>query len=355
MNPIAEALLVWYDRNARVLPWRGIQDPYRTWVSEAMLQQTRVETVLPYYARFLERFPTLADLAAAEEEEVLKLWEGLGYYSRARNLLLGARQVMTDFGGALPADPAALRTIRGIGPYTACAIASIACGVRVPAVDGNVIRVLSRLDGIRENPLQSAVRSRLEARAASLVPADRPGDYNQAVMDLGATVCVPGTPDCDRCPLRSFCDAFRKGDASSLPMIPAARPPKELYWDVVVLFSGDRVLLRRRTEKLLQGLWCFPMLQGWVPPENLPASIRRKWRLSVSALAPAGRARHVFTHQVWQMRLYTALADDHAPTPADYAWISRADFPSLALPAAMRAASSLVTGGTAPDQTAEKK
>ena len=339
MNPIAQALLDWYDRNARILPWRGIHDPYRTWVSETMLQQTRVETVIPYYERFTARFPTLADLASAEEDEVLKLWEGLGYYSRARNLLRGARQVQADWKGELPRDPAALETIHGIGPYTARAIASIAFGMPVPAVDGNVIRVLSRLDGIRENPLRGDIRGRLWQRAAELVPSDRPGDYNQAVMDLGATICVPGTPDCDRCPLCGFCDAWVKGDAASLPVLPTARPPKELRWEVLILFSGDRVLLRRRTEKLLQGLWCFPML-----PEgtDLPSAAKRKWRLPLLRLGGAGIARHVFTHQVWIMRLHTADTPPDLTPPAGYEWIPLRDFDALALPTAMKAAAALV-------------
>ena len=195
MHPITAALLAWYDRSARTLPWRGIHDPYRTWVSEAMLQQTRVETVLSYYGRFLSRFPDLPSLAAAEEADVLKLWEGLGYYSRARNLLKGARMVMENCGGQRPADPERLRAICGIGPYMAGAIASIAYDIPVPAVDGNVIRVVSRLYGIREDASSSAVRRNIESLAASLIPAERPGDHNQAVMDLGATVCVPGTPD----------------------------------------------------------------------------------------------------------------------------------------------------------------
>ena len=167
MRSVSSFLLAWYDENARVLPWRGIHDPYRTWVSEAMLQQTRVETVLSYYERFLSRFPSLPSLAAASEAEVLKEWEGLGYYSRARNLWKGARQVVSDYGGILPRDPALLRKISGIGPYTAGAIASIAYDIPVPAVDGNVIRVLSRVFGIRSDALEPATRHRIEELAAS--------------------------------------------------------------------------------------------------------------------------------------------------------------------------------------------
>ena len=197
---ISALLLAWYDQNARTLPWRGIHDPYRTWVSETMLQQTRVETVRGYYERFLSRFPDVAALAAADEADVLKLWEGLGYYSRARNLHQAARQVVRDFGGEMPREVAQLRQLKGIGAYTAGAIASIAFDQRVPAVDGNVIRVASRVMGIRENVGIPSVRRELEEKVDSLVPAARPGDFNQALMDLGSAVCVPGTPNCDICP-----------------------------------------------------------------------------------------------------------------------------------------------------------
>ncbi len=341
MHPIALSLLAWYDAHARSLPWRGIHDPYRTWVSEAMLQQTRVETVISYYNRFLAAFPTLSALSSASEDEVLKLWEGLGYYSRARNLLLGARQVMAEYGGIIPSAPEELRKIRGIGPYTSCAIASIAFDVPVPAVDGNVIRVLSRLRGIRENPLLPPVRRQLEDLAASLVPEKRPGDYNQAVMDLGAGICVPGTPDCDACPLRPFCDAFSVGDAASLPLLPAAKAPREIRYDVLLLFSSAGVLMRRRSEKLLQGLWVFPMLEASVSPEDLLRAAERRLKLPLSGLAPRGSARHVFTHQVWQMNLFTAETDP-VPVPTGYQWISPSEFPALALPAAVRAAAALV-------------
>ncbi len=338
MNPVTDSLLAWYDRSARILPWRGIHDPYRTWISEAMLQQTRVDTVLPYYDRFLSRFPDLPSLAAADEADVLKCWEGLGYYSRARNLLKGARQVMSGFSGRLPADPAQLQTICGIGPYMAGAIASIAFGVPVPAVDGNVIRVVSRLYGIREDVSRPDTRREVESLAAALVPAGRPGDHNQAMMDLGATVCVPGTPDCGRCPVSAFCDAFRRGDAASLPVLPKHRPPKTVPWTVPVILSGNRVLLRRRTEKLLQGLWCFPMLEGLIPAEDLADSVHSRLGLSVTRPVPEGEARHVFTHQVWDMRLFSMFADSGAAAPDGYEFVAADDIENRALPAAMNAA-----------------
>ena len=338
MDPIASALLAWYDRCARVLPWRGFHDAYRTWVSEAMLQQTRVETVLPYYSRFLDRFPDLPSLASASEEEVLKEWEGLGYYSRARNLWKGARQVVADYGGSLPRDPTELSRISGIGPYTAGAIASIAYDVPVPAVDGNVIRVLSRIYGIRTDALEPGTRRRIETLASSIVPVERPGDYNQAVMDLGATVCVPGTPDCGRCPLTAFCDAFRAGDAADLPVLPKAKPQKVIPYSVLLIRSGSRVLMRCRTERLLQGLWCFPMLEGYFTDAELSGQIRKKLRLSCSGLREAGSARHVFTHRIWQMRLYTASAEASASAPAGYEFIPLNRLESLPVPAAMNAA-----------------
>lgn len=338
MNPTAASLLAWYDRCARDLPWRGFHDAYRTWVSEAMLQQTRVETVLSYYERFLVRFPDLPSLAAAQEAEVLKEWEGLGYYSRARNLWNGAKQIMNDYNGTLPRDPAVLKTIRGIGPYTAGAIASIAYDVPVPAVDGNVIRVLSRLFGIRENAADTAVRKHLETLAASLVPEERPGDYNQAVMDLGATVCVPGTPDCARCPLSSFCDAFSRGDASELPVLPKAIPPKVIPYAVLLILSGGRVLIRQRTEKLLQGLWCFPMIEGEYAADQLQPIAEKKLHLSLGPLKEAGSARHVFTHRVWQMRLYKTGTEASASAPAGYRFAVPDQLKELAFPAAMNAA-----------------
>ena len=338
MDPVTTALLTWYDRCARVLPWRGFHDAYRTWVSEAMLQQTRVETVLSYYPRFLDRFPSVSALAEASEADVLKAWEGLGYYSRARNLWKGARQVMEEFGGVLPSEPESLRKICGIGPYSAGAIASIAYDVPVPAVDGNVIRVISRLYGIRSDAFEINTRHRIENLAAALVPEERPGDHNQAVMDLGATICVPGTPDCERCPLSAFCSAFSTGDAADLPVLPKAKPPKEVSYAVLLIRSSGRVLMRLRTERLLQGLWCFPMIEGDLSPEELLTTIRKKFHFSSTGLVEAGSARHVFTHQIWNMSLYTTDAEASASAPAGYEFVTLDRLKVLPLPVAMNAA-----------------
>ena len=339
---ISSLLLAWYDQHARVLPWRGIHDPYRTWMSETMLQQTRVETVLGYYERFLQRFPTIADLASAPEADVLKMWEGLGYYSRARNLHKGARQVMADYDGVIPADVEALRKMSGIGPYTAGAIASIAFDKAVPAVDGNVIRVVSRLQGIRENVGIPSVRRSLEAEAASLVPTERPGDFNQAMMDLGATICVPGSPSCELCPLQEKCDAYAAGDAEDLPVLPRKNPPKVLDYDLCLIFAGDRVLMRQRTEALLRGLWVFPMLDGKLSLRQLPAAIKKMLKLPVTDIQAAGEARHVFTHQIWQMHLYTMQVQPDVLAPAGYCFVPLDALDKLAIPTAVKAAVKLV-------------
>lgn len=335
---IAPLLLAWYDRHARTLPWRGIHDPYRTWVSETMLQQTRVETVIGYYARFLQRFPTVAELAAAPEDDVLKMWEGLGYYSRARNLHKGAKQVVTEYGGVIPSSVEELRKISGIGPYTAGAIASIAFDQPVPAVDGNVIRVVSRLRGIRENVGVPSVRRALEGEASALVPADRPGDFNQAVMDLGATICTPGTPSCEKCPLQAECDAYAAGDAEDLPVLPRKNPPKVLDYTICLIFSGDRVLMRQRTEAMLRGLWVFPMIEGKTTLRQLPSAVRKLTKLAVSGVVSAGEAKHVFTHQVWQMQLYTMSVPEDAQAPAGYRFVPVEEMGDLAIPTAVKAA-----------------
>ena len=338
MTEAAALLLAWYDAHARSLPWRGIHDPYRTWVSETMLQQTRVETVLAYYERFLQRFPTVKALAAAPEDDVLKLWEGLGYYRRARNLHRGAQQVMEEFGGVMPSAVEQLRKIHGVGEYTAGAIASIAFDQPVPAVDGNVIRVVSRFRGIRENVGAPSVRRQLTAEAAALVPEERPGDFNQALMDLGSAVCVPGTPSCERCPLQALCDACCEGDAEDLPLLPRKNPPRVIDYDLCLVFSGNRVLMRQRTEAMLQGLWVFPLIEEHHDAAQLPGLVRRSLGLTTSPAEAAGEARHIFTHQVWQMKLYVLHAPENVAAPDGWRWLTRQDMDALTIPTAVRVA-----------------
>lgn len=341
MTKTAELLLKWYDEHARTLPWRGIHDPYRTWVSETMLQQTRVETVLAYYDRFLQRFSTVEALAAADEADVLKMWEGLGYYRRARNLHRGAKQVVEEFSASMPETAEGLRKIHGVGDYTAGAIASIAFDQPVPAVDGNVIRVISRVKGIRENVGVPSVKRQLTAETAALVPSERPGDFNQALMDLGARVCVPGTPSCERCPLAEVCDAYHEGDADELPVLPRKNPPRSMDYDLCLIFSGNRVLMRQRTETMLQGLWIYPMLDGHHAVKTLPGILERKLGLKVSAAEAVGEARHIFTHQIWQMKLYVLQMNDQTEPPAGWCFVTLEEMNALTLPTAVKAAAKI--------------
>lgn len=256
---IRQRLLASYDVERRSLPWRGESDPYRIWVSEVMLQQTRVETVVPYYEAWMARFPDLLSLAEAEEDEVLRAWQGLGYYSRARRLHRGARMVRERFAGSLPSDSAGLRDLPGVGEYTAGAVASIAFGEVVPAVDGNVRRVLSRLFDL-SNPKPGQLRE----LAATLVDPDRPGDFNQAFMEFGSLVCTPRRPRCDTCPLASECLALERGTADERPAKPARNPVPAMDVVVLVAMAEDAdgrtlLLLRKRPPKgLLAGMWEFP-------------------------------------------------------------------------------------------------
>ncbi|MBQ2701282.1 MAG: A/G-specific adenine glycosylase [Clostridia bacterium] len=336
MPSCAQALLAWYDQNKRSMPWRDIQNPYATWVSETMLQQTQVNTVRSYYARFMEAFPTLADLAAAPEEQVLKLWEGLGYYSRARNLLKGAQQVMALHGGELPREEKALRAISGIGPYTAGAILSIAYNLPYPAVDGNVVRVMSRLHGVREDVGIPSVNREIYRLAQETMSRERPGDFNQAVMDLGATVCTPGTPNCEACPLRAFCDAYEAGDVDELPIKMKAKVPRIIPMGVGIVTCGDKVLVLQRQERMLGGLYTFVTQ----PEGNTKTALTKRLKaLKVKAVyqGDLGGARHVFSHQIWEMRVHHYIAETMPAVPRGQ-WVTLEEMNALPFPTAMKKA-----------------
>ena len=329
-------LLSWYDQNKRVLPFRGTRDPYAVWLSEIMLQQTRTETVAGYYRRFLDRFPTVNDLAAAPEQEVLKLWEGLGYYSRARNLHRAAQTVAREYGGAFPPNYEAIRALPGVGDYTAAAVCSIAFGLPYPAVDGNLTRVISRVHGIREDVDMPSVKRRIAALARENIDRERPGDWNQALMDIGATICLPGTPDCARCPLRRQCDACAREDADLLPVRAAAKPPKPVRMGVGIILCGDRALVCQRQEALLRGLWVFLLSEGNDTPEALQKKAKALG-LSVSLVRELPEAKHVFTHRVWHMRLFHFAADT-APEIPGCQWVDARGLSALPLPTAMKKA-----------------
>lgn len=265
-------LLAWYDRHKRDLPWRISKDPYRIWISEIMLQQTRVEAVIPYYERFLAKFPDVRALAASQEDEVTALWAGLGYYSRARNLRAAALQAASAFGGELPRELTDLRTLKGIGPYTAAAIASIAFAAPHAAVDGNLERVIARLLALRGNPKKEGAAA-VHAFAQKLVELGRPGDVNQAFMDLSSALCLPKNPLCGACPLSPHCEALAKGIAADLPYREA--PPEKEWLDSrgLVLIKGDKLLLaRRKPGTWLAGMWDLPW---WVPSRNEKPELKK--------------------------------------------------------------------------------
>lgn len=332
---IRAALLSFYDARRRDLPWRQDADPYRVWISEIMLQQTRVEAVVPFYDRWLERFPTVAHLADAPLDDVLKQWEGLGYYARARNLHRAARMVQERHAGELPRDIEALRALPGFGEYTTGAVASIAFGERLPAVDGNVRRVLSRL-----YDLADPGAAELRELAAALVPAERPGDFNQALMELGATVCTPRSPRCDACPVASCCRALAAGTVAERPARRCARPVPEVAIGTAVVTTADgRVLLVRRPEDgLLGGMWSFPEAE-LLPGEEPGAAAARAAR-AAGAVVGAGRALgevlHAFTHRrvTYHAHLFrTAAPPENAPERA----LARPDeLDDYALPVAQR-------------------
>ena len=261
---IAQLLLEWYDKNKRTLPWRDKNNAYYTWVSEIMLQQTRVEAVKPYFRRFIQELPDVASLAAAPEERIVKLWEGLGYYSRVRNMQKAAIQVMEEYNGKIPEDFETLLSLKGIGRYTAGAISSIAYGHKVPAVDGNVLRVYSRLTESREDIMKQSVRKSVENQLKEIMPEDRPGDFNQAMMEIGAVVCVPnGKAKCGECPLGSFCLARKHGTVEELPVKAPKKARKIENRTVLVIQDGAATAIRRRPpEGLLAGLYEIPNVEA---------------------------------------------------------------------------------------------
>lgn len=296
---IQEKLLAWYDRNRRDLPWRRTRDPYAIWVSEVMLQQTQVKTVIGRYAHFLRRFPTVRALARARESDVLHAWQGLGYYSRARRLHQAAQAMHERHQGRVPADHQALLGLPGVGAYSAGAVASIAFGERVPVVDGNVIRVLARLFALRGDPGRAPLRMRLWEIAAELVSKSRPGDFNQALMELGATLCTPRDPDCTRCPLRRECRGLEQGSVRTLPEIPARERATAVRVAAAVVRRSDSVLVVREPDDALRwaGLDVFPYvtLGSKEPSERGALRAARRHGVPARAGTPLGTLRYTIT------------------------------------------------------------
>lgn len=334
LKDLVQALLPWFDENKRELPWRQDKDPYHVWLSEIMLQQTRVEAVKGYYTRFLQALPSIADLANADDELLHKLWEGLGYYSRVRNLKKAAQVIMDDFGGIFPKEHAQILSLPGIGPYTAGAIASICYDSPTPAVDGNVLRVISRICN-EDTPIDSpAYKKSVEQRLAAIYPA-RAGDFTQALMELGATLCGPNwTPKCTDCPCVHFCKAHAAGTAASLPVKTPKKAKKEEEKTVFILScDGCYALQKRPNNGLLAGLWEFPNVPGNLDMEK-GLLILKDWGLRPRQLLRQVQRQHIFTHIRWQMQgLYLEVAEKNNA----FVWLSAEEIrQQAALPTAFR-------------------
>ncbi len=342
VSRLSASLLRWFRKAGRRMPWRDTRDPYRIWVSEIMLQQTRVETVAPYYARFLERFPDVGSLAGASPDEVLKGWEGLGYYARARNLQKAARVVVERYGGGIPREVEELSGLPGIGRSTAGAIAAIAFGADVPILDANARRVVARLFGVRGNPLTAGVRETLWDLSGRIVARGKGRETALAVMDLGATVCLPRAPRCGGCPLRGFCSACRDGEQDAIPPRTARRtiPHHDVVAALIRRPDGSLFLARRPAEGLLGGLWAFPSVRR-SPGESLEDALRRalreKLRVPAAIQRKAGVVSHAYSH--YRITLHGYLCVPGAggiPAGAGTGWYRPGGKTRYALPGADR-------------------
>ncbi len=341
---VRKPLLAWFEAHQRDLPWRKSRDPYAIWISEVMLQQTQVPTVVPYWRRFVERFPTAEALASAPLSEVLSLWRGLGYYARARNLYRAAKAVVSEHGGKLPSDPQKLRQLPGFGRYTTGAVASIAFDQPVAAVDGNAARVLSRLFRIEGRPGDARREARLWAKAAELVDGPRPGDFNQALMELGAVICRPEDPSCLLCPVRGSCAALRSGRIGELPGAKVRPPRKHLRLAVAVCRRSSDVLLGMREEKgLFGGLWELPCaeLSGRSGPSQILFALRGTLGASIRLGESLGCVRRTLTHRELELNLYDVTARSE-PRPShryqEFRWVTPAEAQKLGMSTAMQRA-----------------
>lgn len=334
LRALVQALPAWYCKAARDLPWRRDRDPYHIWISEIMLQQTRVEAVRGYYMRFLDALPDIAALAAAPEEQVLKLWEGLGYYSRARNLQKAARVIAGTYGGIFPSDYAAIRVLPGIGDYTAGAIASICYGLPTPAVDGNVLRVCARVCAIEEPVDRPAVKKGIALALTRAYPHTGCGTLTQALMELGATVCTPRSPRCAGCPAQAFCAGYRAGIAQQLPVRSPKREKRVEIRTVFLFYCGSALALEKRPDEgLLAGLWQLPNVEGECTLDGAFAAAQAYGLVPERPLWER-RREHIFTHIRWKMHAYAIAVRAEAP---GFAWVQPEDLEAgYALPTAFR-------------------
>jgi A/G-specific adenine glycosylase len=349
---IAKSLLAWYGQHRRILPWREHPDPYRIWISEIMLQQTQVDTVIPYYDRFLQRFPTVEALAAAALDEVLKAWENLGYYARARHLHRAARIIVEKYGGIIPDTWEAIIDLPGIGHYTAGAILSIAFGQPLPAVDGNVRRVLSRIYGIGEPINAPATQKALHTLAVSILPKKSPGLFNQALMDLGAMICTPRSPACADCPLIKFCTAWKDGLQDHLPV--SERKPATPHERVTAAFmfnrQGKMLVVQRPAQGLLASLWKLPggiVKRGETLEEGLQRIVREELGIRIRIGEGVVSVHHAYTHFRITLHAFRCTRRSGRPSALacqEWRWASPRDLEALAFSKADRAVTSVMQG-----------
>lgn len=319
MKEIILPLVSWYQKNKRELPWREDKDPYHVWISEIMLQQTRIEAVKKYYERFMKRLPTIFDLATIKEEELLKLWEGLGYYNRARNLQKAALMIVQTYHGTFPESYEQLLTLPGIGEYTAGAIASICFNKKEVAIDGNVLRVYMRLNNCTLNVLEEKTRKKVKKKLLESMDEVETsyGDFNEGLMELGETICTSGVPLCEKCPLQQFCQAFKKQTMLKLPIRLKKMTKKEQPMTVFLLYTKDSIALLKREEKnLLKNLWEFPNEERTVKMQDITSTFT--FKDTIKSIRKGISYRHVFTHKVWHMKSYLIEIEKEFPP---YTWV----------------------------------
>ncbi|MFB8635442.1 A/G-specific adenine glycosylase [Enterococcus casseliflavus] len=346
-----KTFLTWYHKEKRNLPWRATNDPYAIWISEIMLQQTRVETVIGYFYRFMEQFPTIQDLAAAEEQKLLKVWEGLGYYSRARNLKAAAQQIVAEFDGEMPQSIEEIRSLKGIGPYTAGAIGSIAFGLPEPAIDGNVMRVVSRLFCIEADIAKASSRRPFDEAMRTIISPDEPGEFNQALMDLGSRICTPTTPKCEECPISQYCLAYAENRQTDFPVKSKKAKPKDVYYIAgAIEDQGSFLLVQRPETGLLASMWHFPLVEvtkeqyealqrTWAKEEQLQLDlIAEDDALEIFPDLPVvwqkrhfGEITHIFSHLKWHVLLFYGRKRGEL-TLQDSEWAAKESFQNYVFP-----------------------
>ncbi|MBC1801734.1 A/G-specific adenine glycosylase [Listeria booriae] len=330
-----KSLIDWYETNKRILPWRENTEAYRIWVSEIMLQQTKVDTVMPYFYRFMEWFPTMKDFADAPEERILKAWEGLGYYSRVRNLQAAMKTVVYEMNGIVPNDLEGILALKGVGPYTAGAVLSIAYEKAEPAVDGNVMRVISRVLEIDEDIMKQKTRKTFEKALYTLIDPDKPGEFNQGLMEIGALVCTPKKPMCLICPLQSFCEAHQKGEEEKYPVKIKKTKVKKVFLSSVIVKQGEEqfIIEQRPDTGLLANLWQFPTVTKSDNQEALKLAFLQEYGIELQLEPePITHVKHIFSHLVWEVDVFVAQTITTQPSDLKLKTVTKAEMEHLAFP-----------------------